>query len=168
MRQNRSNNKDKPEKYEAGSAPAKKGMIIGQIWELAAYVIVGVLTTVVYFGTYAVFKYLGVNYMVNSCLSWIVAVLFAFFANKYVVFRSMRANDLLQEMFRFFGARIVTLLMDLLITWSCIELMGIGEWTTKIISQIVVMVLNYLFSKLFVFRKGQKASEQTEAAVAGE
>ncbi len=167
MSQNRSEHKDKPEKYESGSTSTRKGWFFNQIWELAAYVIVGVLTTAVYFGTYAFFKYFGVNYMVNSCLSWIVAVLFAFFANKYFVFRSMRANDLFQEMFRFFGARIVTLLMDLVITWSCIELLGIGEWTTKIFSQIVVMVLNYLFSKLFVFRKGQKASEQKEAVVAG-
>jgi putative flippase GtrA len=134
-----------------------KTLLSGQLREVTAYLIVGVLTTVVYFGTYAVFKYFGVNYMVNSCFSWIAAVLFAFFANKYVVFRSMRASDLIQEMIRFFSARIVTLLMDLAITWSCIELLKIGEWKTKVLSQIVVMVLNYLFSKLFVFRKGRQA-----------
>lgn len=142
-----------------GSVPEGKGILRGSFRELAAYVIVGVMTTGVYFGTYAVFKYLGVNYMINSCLSWIAAVLFAFFANKYFVFRSMGTQHLLRELFLFSGARIVTLLMDLLITWSCIELLGIGEWSTKLFSQIVVMVLNYLFSKLFVFRKGQEEQQ---------
>lgn len=133
--------------------------LFGQARELTAYIIVGVLTTVVYFATYAVFKYFGTNYMVNSCLSWIAAVLFAFFANKYVVFRSMGASDLLREMIRFFAARVVTLLMDLFITWFCIELLSVGEWTTKLFSQVVVMVLNYLFSKLYVFREGQQETE---------
>ena len=127
--------------------------LFGQIQELIAYVIVGALTTVVYFCTYAVFKYFGVNYMANSCLSWIASVLFSFFANKYIVFRSMDASELLQEMARFFGARLFTLLLDLSITWLCIELLGVGEWITKVLSQIVVMVLNYLFSKLFVFQE---------------
>ncbi len=135
-------------------------LLVHQFRELTAYVIVGCLTTLVYFVTYAVLKYLGVGYMLNSCISWVAAVLFAFFANKYVVFRSMGAGYLLQEIVKFFSARIVTLLMDLFITWSCIELLHIGEWRTKIFSQIVVMAMNYLFSKLFVFRKGQKASGQ--------
>ena len=143
----------------AEEASRGKSLMAGSFREVAAYVIVGVLTTGVYFGTYAVFKYLGINYMVNSCLSWVAAVLFAFFANKYFVFRSMHAQYLLREIFLFFSARIVTLLMDLLITWTCIELLGIGEWVTKLFSQIVVMVLNYLFSKLLVFRKGQRASK---------
>ena len=137
----------------------EKSLSSVSIVELTAYVIVGVLTTGVYFVSYAILKWIGINYMVNSCLSWIAAVLFAFFANKYFVFRSMRASDLIQEMLRFFSARIVTLLIDLLVTWSCIELLRIGEWKTKIFSQIIVMVLNYLFSKLFVFRRGQKESK---------
>lgn len=150
---------------KSGEAEQEKEVLAGwmplflsQFRELTAYAIVGVLTTFVYFATYAVFKYFGVSYMPNSCISWVAAVLFAFFANKYVVFRSMGAGYLLQEMVKFFGARIVTLLLDLLITWSCIEILHLGEWRTKILSQIVVMVMNYLFSKLFVFRTGQKES----------
>ena len=158
MSRNGLTEKESRKKAASGVSVWKK-KLFGQARELTAYLIVGVLTTVVYFATYAVFKYFGVNYMVNSCLSWIAAVLFAFFANKYVVFRSMGASDLLREMVRFFGARIVTLLMDLFITWFCIELLGVGEWITKIFSQVVVMVLNYLFSKLFVFRRGQQESE---------
>ena len=135
-------------------------LLFHQFRELTAYVIVGCLTTLVYFATYAAFKYLGLGYMPNSCISWVAAVLFAFFANKYVVFRSMGAGYFLQEIVKFFSARIVTLLMDLVITWSCIELFHLGEWRTKLFSQIVVMIMNYLLSKLFVFRKGQKASGQ--------
>ena len=148
-------NNCKTEKKNPAGDPGRSYPLAGQIFELTAYVVVGVLTTGVYFLTYAVLKYFGVSYMINTCLSWIAAVLFAFFANKYFVFRSMRASVLLQEMIRFFGARVLTLLMDLFITWACIELLVIGEWKTKLFSQIVVMVLNYLLSKLFVFRRGQ-------------
>lgn len=148
--------KSKKTETPSGGNGEKKHPVLESLRELIVYGIVGVMTTVVYFLIYAVLKYLGINYMMNSCISWIAAVLFAFFANKYWVFRSRDNGLLLQEMVSFFGARIATLLADLLITWSCIELLHIGEWKTKIFSQIAVMVLNYLFSKLLVFREGQK------------
>lgn len=126
--------------------------------EMIMYCIMGALTTVVYFGVYALFKYLGMHYMPNSCVSWAAAVMFAFITNKYFVFRSMKNDHFVFEMVKFFGARGTTLLMDLGITWLMIEAIGVSEWPTKVTSQIVVMILNYLFSKLFVFRESNASA----------
>lgn len=133
--------------------------------ELIMYGIMGVMTTVVYFGVYALFKHLGMHYMANSCVSWAAAVMFAFITNKYFVFRSMENTHFAAEMIKFFGARAATLLMDLGITWLMIDVIGIGEWPTKMTSQVVVMVLNYVFSKLFVFRSSGSSSSVSSIRV---
>ena len=126
--------------------------------ELIMYCVMGALTTVVYFAVYALFKHLGMHFMANSCVSWAAAVMFAFITNKHLVFRSMKNEHLLSEMIKFFGARATTLIMDLGITWLMISALGVGEWPTKVTSQIAVMILNYVFSKLFVFTSVRQKS----------
>ena len=143
---------------EQDAGPEKRADWLQSVRELAAYGIAGMMTTAVYFVMYAFFRHIAVPYMVNSCFSWTAAVMFAFMINKFLVFRSRSRRLFLREMLTFFGARVTTLLADLFLTWFCIEQIGIGEWKTKIVSQFTVMVLNYLFSKLLVFREGQKSS----------
>ena len=121
--------------------------------EIISYIIVGEMTTFVYFCTYALFHHLGTGYGINTCISWTAAVLFAFIANKYVVFRSMDARDALSEIWKFFAARLTTLGADLGFTFLLISVMGTSEWLAKISVQFIIMTLNYIFSKVFVFRK---------------
>lgn len=123
---------------------------------MSTYIIFGVLTTCVYFATYAVFKHFGVFYEINTCISWMAAVVFAFYTNKYFVFRSTDHKKTIPEMIKFFVARLSTLGIDLLLTAVLISSIGLTEWTTKIITQIVIMVLNYVFSRVFVFIKEGK------------
>lgn len=121
--------------------------------ELIAYVIVGAMTTGVYFLTYALFHYFGVHYEINTCFSWTAAVLFAFITNKLFVFRSLDTRRTLKEMVRFFAARLTTLGIDLGATFVLIAWMGTSEWIAKFLVQFIIMALNYIFSKLFVFTK---------------
>jgi putative flippase GtrA len=127
---------------------------------MITYVIVGGMTTVVYFATYAVFKYLGVHYEINTCIAWTAAVLFAFFTNKYIVFRSMEKEHIWAEMLKFFGARFTTLGVDLLFTFLLIGVASINEWISKILVQFIILVLNFVFSKWFVFTKKKSPEEQ--------
>jgi len=129
------------------------GQLLIKYREVITYLLIGGLTTVVYFAVYAVFKSTGTHYGANTCISWIISVMFAFFANKYIVFRSMKAVYIMREMLEFFGARLTTLGIDLGVTFFMIDIVASGEWPAKIVSQCAVIILNYVFSKVFVFRK---------------
>ncbi|MBR5662646.1 MAG: GtrA family protein [Bacilli bacterium] len=89
-------------------------------------------------------------------ISWIVAVTFAFFANKYFVFKS-KTKKIIKEIFDFLVSRIATLLLEMFLMWLFINLLKFDSktwvmiWT--LIVQFVVIVCNYILSKLFVFKK---------------
>jgi putative flippase GtrA len=126
------------------------------------YLIVGGLTTVVSiavkWGLY--FTILDVDNafqaQVGVIVSWIAAVLFAYITNRIYVFKS-KSKKILQEMASFFGARLLTLGMEALLTFIFFTLLGLTSNTWVIIVtfiiQVLVMVFNFIFSKVFVFRK---------------
>ena len=119
--------------------------------EIISYVIVGGMTTLVYFATYAIFKYFGVHYAINTCISWLAAVLFAFITNKIIVFRSRRKKGTFIELAKFISARLLTLGIDVFFTFLLIDVFNLTEWISKISVQFIIPVLNYVFSKVFVF-----------------
>lgn len=131
--------------------------------EFVSYVFFGLLTTVVSMGSFYVFnELLGTevflkdkNYLAANALSWVAAVLFAFVTNKIFVFRSKswRAAVLGKEFAGFVSARLFSLLVDMGLMYLFVSLMGMGEMLAKFIVQIVIVILNYVFSKLFIFRK---------------
>ena len=126
--------------------------------ELVRYVIVGGLTTVVSLGSYyiCVVTFLNPDIAVQlqaaNVISWICAVSFAYITNRKYVFLS-KNNKWLPEAVRFVGARISTLVIDMLSMGLFVSVLGINDKVAKIIVQFIVFALNYLFSKIFVFRK---------------
>lgn len=130
--------------------------------ELWNYLIVGGLTTVVSitvkWGLY--FTILDVNKKLDAqigvCVSWICAVAFAYIANRIYVFKSKNKN-ILKEISQFVGARLLTLGMEMVLTYVFFNLLGLTSnvWIVIVtfIIQVLIMVLNYVFSKLFVFKK---------------
>ncbi len=135
--------------------------------EVAAYLIVGVLTTIVSLGIYygLVFTVLNPRHPLqlqaaNVC-SWIGAVTFAYFANRRFVFRS-QSPDILQEGARFFAARIGTLLLDMAIMFFIVTLGGFNDKIAKLAAQVAVTIANYLFSKLFVFQHSSNRGHHGE------
>lgn len=129
--------------------------------EIINYLIVGALTTlvslIVYYG--CVFTFLNpdnaIELQIANILSWIAGVTFAYFTNRKYVFKSKNKNKL-QEATKFVSSRITTLLLDMLIMWLGVTLLGLNDKIIKIISQIFVIVGNYVLSKLFVFKKADK------------
>lgn len=134
--------------------------------EIINYLIFGALTTVVSWGTYSLFvKGFGMSVGVGNVLSWVCAVLFAFVTNKLFVFESKTWAPAIavREFFSFIGARLITGAIE----WVGVPyfsthgltypLFGVKGLLSKVVVSIVVIILNYLFSKFLVFIKKDKA-----------
>ena len=79
---------------------------------------------------------------------------FAYFTNRTWVFRSAATgNALVKEIVLFFSARVTTLLIEEVLMWIFVMLLQYDSTVIKLVAQVVVLVLNYVFSKLFVFAK---------------
>ena len=126
--------------------------------EICTYLIFGVLTTVVGLVTYygLTFRILNPDVLVElqlaNFLSWVFSVLFAYVTNRRYVFNS-KTNGVLREFSSFVGSRILTLFMDMIIMFIGVTLLSGNDKIIKIISQVVVIISNYVLSKVFVFRK---------------
>lgn len=124
--------------------------------EMLLYLFFGGLTFVISVITYAFFNVsLGMNELVANIFSWILAVLFAFFTNRIWVFdgKTNGAKEFFVQMMNFFGGRVATLVVEEVILFVFITKLGFGSMVVKIAAQIIVIVLNYVISKLWVFRK---------------
>ncbi|WP_298481519.1 GtrA family protein [uncultured Ruminococcus sp.] len=136
--------------------------------DLILYLIFGGLTTVVSFVTQFVPAYfLGTGAAATifcTTFSWICAVTFAFFTNKKYVFKSKTATKraFWTEFFSFYGARLVSYFLELGIMLVFATWLGLNYYVVKICAQVFIVLSNYLFSKLFVFKKregGETAGE---------
>lgn len=126
--------------------------------EVIMYLIFGVLTTVVSLAIYYGLVYTiidpqnGFLLQVANFVSWFGALIFAYITNRKFVFQSHETNKV-KEALSFAGARLVTLFMDMAIMFVGVTLLHGNDKIIKLISQVVVIVANYIFSKIFVFRK---------------
>lgn len=124
--------------------------------EIINYLVVGVMTTLVSIVVYWIFtKLFHVNYMISNIISWILSVLFAYVTNKKFVFKSKcdSNKDVFIEVYQFFKYRILSFVIDVLLMYVFVELVTLDDMCAKVIVQIIVIILNYVFSKLFVFKK---------------
>lgn len=146
------------------------------------YIIVGGLTTVVSFLTQFLAHLIGADTktisadgitlssiqalmnegstMLATVISWVCSVTFAFFANKILVFESKeKGRGFIREFISFYAARIFTFGVELLSMFIFVELLLFDEMAVKLAVQIMILILNYVFSKLIVFRKKKEKTE---------
>lgn len=123
--------------------------------ELILYVVFGFFTFVVNFVTYFIFVGLGLNYLIANALAWFFSVLFAYITNRKWVFES-KSPDILKEMSLFFGGRIFSGVVDTALMYLFIDVLVLGDFISKTVVQIIVIILNYIFSKLIVFTEKNK------------
>lgn len=127
--------------------------------EIINYLIFGFLTTLISLITYYVLTISLLNpknslqLQVANIASWCVGVLFAYFTNRKYVFNSEN-KDKLKEFITFTGARVTTLLLDMAIMFIFVTLLKGNDKLFKIISQVLVIISNYVLSKLIVFKRG--------------
>ncbi len=128
--------------------------------EIINYLIVGVLTTVVSIVTYFLFSLIldienNILFILANVLSWICAVIFAYITNKKFVFNTTTSNkkEEIKVFSMFVSSRITTLLIELAFMFITVKVILINDKIAKVIAQFIVIVLNYVLSKLFVFKK---------------
>ena len=128
--------------------------------EIINYLIIGGLTTVVSLISFYLVRILiftkdtQLDIQISNIISWFFAVLFAFITNKKYVFESKKeGKEKLIEMIKFYLSRITTLLIDMATMWLLTAPLNINDKISKIIVQFIIVVLNYVFSKIFVFNK---------------
>ena len=122
--------------------------------ELILYLIFGALTTAVSILSFWLFIKVNINELIANVLSWILAVTFAFFTNKFLVFKNKNSNkaDFLKQFFSFYVSRIATLIIEELIILIFVTILNFNSLVIKTIAQILIIILNYFLSKLFIFK----------------
>ena len=121
-----------------------------------AYGVFGVFTTVVNIVTYNIcYNSLGISNTLSNIAAWILAVTFAYLTNKVWVFgsTSWKWEVLRREIPTFISCRIATGVLDLVIMFICVDIMKWHALLMKVISNVLVIILNYVFSKLVIFKK---------------
>lgn len=126
-----------------------------KVKEILWYVFFGVLTTVINIISFALLDKVGLNIYIANFIAWILSVLFAFITNKFFVFSSdfSSVSSFFKEMFSFFLFRALSLGIDMGGLFVLLNLFKFKKVVSKIVVNIIVIIVNYVFSKLFVFKK---------------
>ena len=129
--------------------------------EVLMYLFFGVLTTAVSFITAGISKSMlekagassGAVSVLSTTISWICAVTFAYITNRTWVFRSVihGAKGIMVEALSFYGGRLFTYVAELGMMWLGYTVLEFNYWATKIVANVIVLILNYIISKLIVF-----------------
>ncbi len=117
------------------------------------YLFFGAVTTVVSILSFAIFERIGFDALLANILSWIISVFVAFVTNTVWVFESSLKEKVFAKALKFYAARLFTLLIEELILLVFIKLLGFNSLAVKTLAQIIVIVLNFVVSKLFVFKQ---------------
>ncbi len=123
--------------------------------EALLYLFFGGCTTLVNIVAFYIVRKFGVSTYITNIIAWFLSVVFAFITNKLFVFESKNTSfkDSFKECFSFFLFRVISLVFDMGIMYLLIDLLNINEMVSKVFSNIFVVIINYVFSKLFIFKK---------------
>lgn len=134
----------------------KIAFLIKKHWDIVIYLVFGVLTTIVNYAFYLpCYNLLGFSAAVSNTIAWVAAVAFAFLTNKPFVFRShdWSADIVFPELTRFIGCRIGSGVAETVILFVTVDLLDWDGNIWKLITQVMVVILNYIGSKFLVFKK---------------
>lgn len=129
--------------------------------ETIDYLIFGVLTTLVNLVSYKGLTLLGFDYRLATLSAWFIAVIFAYITNKIFVFKS-HGFDLLtlkREMPAFLTSRLMSGAFDLMFMIAAVEIFGIDDFVAKLLTNIFVVIINYVASKYWVFKKTEETQK---------
>lgn len=123
--------------------------------ETITYGISGVLTTLVNFISYESLYRIGLSNLTANWIAWVIAVTFAYLVNKWGVFRSRSENAKVEisKIGKFYGARLVSLGVEQVGIYVFVERLGYYRWLIKVALSLIVIIINYIFSKLYIFKK---------------
>lgn len=123
--------------------------------EMIAYLVAGVLATIVNIVSYEVsYRYLGLPNLVSNAVAWVFSVIFAYYTNRNYVFheQSNSFSEELSMMGKFFVARLLSFGIDELGMFCMVDCLMINSSFSKLVMNAVVIIMNYVFSKLYIFK----------------
>lgn len=118
------------------------------------YVVFGVLTTAINYGSYFLLAHpAGVSVLASNVIAWILGVLFAFVTNKLLVFdsKSLRFDLVLKELISFVACRLFSGALDTAIMLVFVNMLHFNDLIIKLASNVLVIIINYVLSKFFIF-----------------
>lgn len=123
--------------------------------EVLLYLVFGGLTTLVNIVSFFILRQFKVEIYISNVIAWVLSVTFAFITNKLFVFESKgkSKSENTKELVSFFGFRLLSLGFDMGFMYLLCDVVNVNELVSKIVSNVIVIILNYIFSKLFIFRK---------------
>lgn len=137
--------------------------------EMILYVFFGGLTTLVNIAVNAASVYLlslsGITTAtVPAAIAWVVSVFFAYITNRKWVFESRKTQrkEIAKEIFSFFGFRLFSGVLDILFMYLTVDILQLNNFWMKLLSNVVVVILNYIFSKLFIFKKSDTVKAEAK------
>ena len=137
-----------------------------KIKELVTYIFFGVCTTVVNYVSFLILTELslfpkGTNTVINTWIAWFLSVVFAYVTNRKWVFESKASTfkEEVKEVSAFFTCRIATGVMEAIIMYVCVDIFHMNYKVIKLLSTVLVVILNYVGSKLFIFKKKKEDIE---------
>ena len=123
--------------------------------EVIMYLVFGVLTTAVNIVTYAFFtRVITLDMYSANIIAWVLAVLFAYVTNRKYVFESSakRAKEKFKEIMSFYACRLFTFGIDMSFMFLMVDMLYINDMVSKVVVNVIVILLNYILSKEFIFK----------------
>lgn len=130
--------------------------LVKKHWDIVTYLVFGVLTTAVNYVVYLpLYNLLNLSATLSNCIAWVAAVAFAYLTNKPFVFKShdWSAKTVVPELAKFVGCRVGSGVAETAIIFLTVDMLSLNGNVMKLITSVLVVVLNYIGSKLLVFRK---------------
>lgn len=130
--------------------------LVEKHWDIVSYLFFGVCTTIVNYLIYIpCYNFMDMSATVSNMIAWVVAVAFAYLTNKPFVFKShdWSAKTVVPELTKFVGCRIGSGVAETIVLFLTVDLLGWNGNIWKLVTQVMVTVMNYVASKLLVFRK---------------
>ena len=132
-----------------------RGLLV-KYWDIFTYLVFGVLTTAVNYLVYLpVYNLLGISAALSNMIAWAAAVTFAYLTNKPFVFKShdWSLKTVIPELTKFVGCRVASGAAETVILFFTVDLLGWNGNVWKLLTSVLVVVLNYFASKFLVFKK---------------
>lgn len=130
--------------------------LVKKHWDIVTYLFFGVLTTVVNYLVYLpLYNLLGLSAALSNGIAWVVAVAFAYLTNKPFVFKSSdwSRKTVIPELSKFVGCRVASGLAETVILFLVVDRLGWNGNVWKLVTNVLVVIMNYFGSKLVVFKK---------------
>ncbi len=124
---------------------------------IISYLVFGIFTTLINWGAYYLcYSIVTIPNIASTVIAWILAVSFAFITNKFWVFNSkaLNKNVFIHELWTFIVARLTTGIIDVVIMYFAVDMFAMNSTIWKLISNIIVIIINYVLSKLIFLQNG--------------